>query len=513
METTTISNNKRIAKNTIMLYTRMLLIMAVTLYTSRVVLKALGVEDFGIYNVVAGVVSLLGFLNTSLSNASSRFFNFSIAEGNVDKRRKTFCSIFWVQCMFVIFILAFAETVGLWLVQSKLVIPEDRYNAALWAYQGAIVITITSFMSTPYNSLIIAHERMSVFAIISIVESILKLLVANVISILAFDKLLSYAILLVLIQLFVWGMYYGYSKYNFIELKGNFVLDKESIRKIVSFSCWTMGGNIAVISCTQGLNVLLNIFFGPVVNAARAIAMQVQNAINHFFTSFQTAINPQIIQSYASGNIKIMHALIINSAKYSFYLSLLIVLPIFFQTKEILQIWLGIVPDYTVYFVRIMILVGLNYAIGNSIITAIRATGNIRRFELIVSVILLSILPICYLFLKVFHLSAKDIFLVYCLIECVAQFVRVYVIFPQIKLPIRYYYTKVLFPILKVCIFVWIMPYILLCNLNGTLILNLIIMIGGCTISSLVCIYLLGLNKKERHLLYNRLKQYVSKVK
>ena len=509
----TSSNNKRIAKNTAMLYIRMLLIMAVTLYTSRVVLKALGVEDFGIYNVVAGVVSLLGFLNTSLSNASSRFFNFSIAEGNIGKRRKTFCSILAVQCIFVIFILVFAETIGLWLVQNKLVIPENRYDVALWAYQGSIVITVISFLSTPYNSLIIAHERMSVFAIISIIESILKLLVAYVISILDFDKLLSYAILLVLIQLFVWILYHGYSKYNFIEMRGAFVLDRESIKKIVGFSFWTMGGNIAVISCTQGLNVLLNMFFGPVVNAARAVAIQVQNAINHFFTSFQTAINPQIIQSYASGNIEIMHTLIINSAKYSFYLSLLIVVPVLFQTKEILQIWLGVVPDYTVYFVRIMIFVGLNYAIGNSIITAVRATGNIRKFELIVSVILLSILPICYLLLKILHLSAEDIFLVYCLIECIAQFVRVYVVFPQIKLPVRCYYTKVLFPILKVCIFVWIIPYILLCNLSGTLIFNLIIMVGGCTISSLICIYLLGLNRSERCLLHNRVKQYILKVK
>lgn len=508
--TDTAANNRRIAKNTLMLYFRMLFVMGVALYTSRVVLQQLGIEDYGIYSVTAGVVSLLIFVNTSLSNASSRFINFAIAGKSQQKQQQTFCNIIIVQYIFIIIIFIIAETIGLWFVQTQLVIPENRLNAALWAYQGAIIMTIFSFLNTPYNALIIAHEKMSVFAYISIVETMAKLAIAYIISLTHSDKLIVYSILLAINQLIIFLIYYFYSKRQFTELNYKFKIDKNGIKKIISFSSWTMGGNIAVICCTQGLNILLNLFFGPIINAARGIASQVQSVINQFFTSFQTAINPQITQTYAANNLTEMHNLIIKSAKYSFYLSMFICLPILMQTEEILHIWLGTVPNDTAQFVRIMIFVGLNYAIGNSTITAIRATGDIRKFELIVSTTLIAILPICYLLLKLFSLSAKEVFIVYCIIECIAQFIRVYITFPKINLPIKYYYTHILFPIAKVCAIVWIIPVISLRYLHYSIYINLLLVICLCTISSIFSIYTLGIGKNEKAFLKSKLRQLIS---
>ena len=453
---------------------------------------------------------MLIFINTSLSNASSRFINFSIAQKNPKQQQQTFCNLIIIQYIFIALIIIIAETIGVWFVKTQLVIPENRLHAALYAYQGAVFMTVISFLNTPYNALIIAHEKMSVFAYISIAEAITKLAIAYIISFTAHDKLITYSILLALNQLIILIVYYFYSKKNFLELKYKFTFDKTGIKNIISFSFWTMGGNVAVICCTQGLNILLNLFFGPIANAARGIATQVQGVINQFFTSFQTAINPQITQSYASNNLNTMHSLIINSAKYSFFLSLIICLPILMQTNEILYIWLGSVPEDTSSFIRIMIIVGLNYALGNSTITAIRATGNIRKFELTVSSILISILPICYILLKLFNLSAIDVFIVYCIIECLAQFIRVYITFPKINLPIRYYYTKILYPIAKVCIIACILPSIILRYIDYNIYINLLIMVCICTLSSTLSIYFFGIGNKERMLIKHKIKQFIS---
>ncbi len=509
--TDTAANNRRIAKNTLILYIRMLLVIGITLFTSRVIIQQLGVIDYGVYSVTTGVIGLLAFITISLSNASSRFLNFTIAEHNAKDLQNTFCSILLVQCFFIIIILILAETTGLWLVQNKLVIPEERQYAALWAYQSAILISLISLLSIPYNALIIAYERMSVFAYISIIEATTKLTIAYIISIGGFDKLIFYSVLLILNQLLIFLIYYFYCRNKFPNIKFKFSFDKNLTQRILSFSFWAMGGNIALICCSQGLNILLNIFFGPIVNTAKGIATQIQNGITQFFSSFQTSINPQITQNYASDNLATMHNLIINGAKYSFFLSLFICMPLLFQTKEILQIWLGIVPEYTVEFARIIIFICFNYAIGGPIITAIRATGNIRKFELTVSTTLLAILPICYISLKLFDITPIDVFLIYCTIEYIAQFIRVYLTFPQINLPIKCYYTKILYPIIKVSSIVWILPYFALSFLGNNILANLAIMVSICTISSIISIYTIGMNNQERIFIKSKIKRLLYK--
>ena len=506
------ANKKRIAKNTLMLYIRMLFTIAVTFYTSRVILQTLGIEDYGIYNVVAGVIALLGFITNSLGNAHSRFINIAIAEADEEKQKETFCSIMTVQYIMAIIILITAETAGLWFVENKLVIPEGRQEAAMWAYQGAVLTSVLAFVTTPYNALIIAHEKISIYAYVTMAEAAAKLAVAYLIGFSGHDKLPLYAILLTCVQLSATATYFTYCKRKFIELKYKFRLRKNGIRHIVSFSSWAMIGNIALACCTQGFNILLNLFFGPVANAAKGIATQVEHGMRQFFTSFQTATNPQIIQSYASGNMPSMHSLILHSAKYSFYLSMFVFLPIMFCAEEILQLWLVNVPENTAAFVRITIIAALNYAIGNSTITAIRATGNIRNFELTVSLTLLAALPICYLLLKFMHLSAAEALIVYCAIECIAQFIRVHITFPRINLPVKYYYTKVLFPIIKVCLFACILPFAISKMLpsNAHSLLGVVIVFFACGISTIISAYAFGLTKNERNFILSKLKNLAS---
>ena len=500
----TIENDKRIAKNTVMLYIRMLLIMAVTLYTSRVVLEVLGVEDFGIYNVVGGVVTMLGFINNSLSGATSRFITFELGRGNEGDLKKVFRCAVSVHYLLALLILFLGETIGLWFVLEKMVIPSERMTAALWVYQCSIVTIIVSVISAPYNALIIAHERMSAFAYISIVEAIAKLLIVFLLMQIHYDKLIIYALLLVVIQISIRFLYTIYCNRYFPESSVRYLWDKNLSRKIFAYAGWTMNGNLAVVGYTQGLNILLNLFFGPTVNAARGIAVQVQTAVRQFFISFQMAVRPQIIKSYASGNWEYMHKLVIESSKYSFYLMLLVTTPVFVNTEYLLDLWLRIVPEHTVAFTRLMLLVCMNYALSNPTMIAIHATGNLKRFQIIEGSLLLTVVPISYVLLKYMHISAESVFVVYLVIETVTQFVRVLIVYPQIKLAPQKYLIYVLYPIIKV-----ITPLLLVCYFMSTRMLftffDFIINCLLCLVFCLIFIFFFGLSSLERESLRNKI--------
>ena len=435
-----------------MLYIRMLLIMAVTLYTSRVVLEVLGVEDFGIYNVVGGVVTMLGFINSSLSGATSRFITFELGRGNDGNLKKVFRCAVSVHYLLAIVILFLGETIGLWFVLEKMVIPPERMTAALWVYQCSIVTIIVSIISAPYNALIIAHERMSAFAYISIIEAVSKLLIVFLLKGIPYDKLIVYAILLVVLQISIRFLYTIYCNRHFSESSARYLWDKDLSKKIFAYAGWTMNGNLAIVGYTQGLNILLNLFFGPTVNAARGIAVQIQNAVQLFFVNFQMAVRPQIIKSYASGDLDYMHKLIVNSSKYSFYLMLLISVPILVNTKYILHLWLGVVPAHTVSFTRLMLLVCMNYALSNSTLTAIHATGDLKKFQIIEGTMLLTVVPVAYIFLKYTDMPAEGVFVVYWCIEILTQFVRIWIVYPRIKLKKNVYFVDILYPILKVSV-------------------------------------------------------------
>ena len=319
MAVTHTENNKRIAKNTAMLYVRMFFIMAITFYTSRVVLQVLGVEDYGIYNVVGGVAAMFGFINGSLSGASSRFITFSLGKGDEKELCRVFNCVVTIHYLIAVMILIIAETFGLWFVMTQLVIPPERMEAALWVYQSAMLSMVIMLTSTPFNALIIAHERMSVFAYISVFEVIAQLGIVLLLFTLPFDKLEAYAVLIVMVQITVRVIYIGYCRHNFFESHYRLQWDKKYLREIFSYAGWTLSGNLAVVCYTQGVNVLLNLFFGPVVNAARGIAVQVQAGLMRFFSNFQTAVTPQITKSYAVNDLVYMHKLVLSSSRYSFY--------------------------------------------------------------------------------------------------------------------------------------------------------------------------------------------------
>lgn len=441
---------------------------------------------------------MFGFLNTSLSGACSRFITYALGTGDARELRNTFSTMMTIFYLLVLLIFILAETVGLWFVMEKLVIPPDRHTAALWVYQCSVISALIMLVSTPYNALLIAHERMSAFAYVSVYEVIAKLAIVFLIQVIPFDRLITYALLVVLVQLSVRLIYTSYSRRHFDESDYRLHFDVPRLKEVLQYAIWTINGNLAVIGFTQGLNILLNLYFGPVVNAAQGIAMQVQSATRQFFSSFQTAVNPQIVKTYAQGDLMSMHRLVLSSARFSFYLMLLVSLPILFQTEYILSLWLGKVPDHTINFVRVIILVTMNYTIANPVLMAVHATGKIRRFQMIEGTMLLSVVPVAWLLLKFADISAEQVFLVYFFIEVVTQIVRVYIVFPMINLPIRAYFTKILWPIAKVSAVVWILPYALLRISHQESFTQFVLLVLACLFSTLISSFLLGMNQSER---------------
>lgn len=497
------TGNKRLAKNTIVLYLRMLFTMILQLYTSRLVLKALGVEDYGIYNVVGGVIAMLNFINMSLSNANSRFIAVEIGSGNQNSLKKLFSCIMSIHWLFALIIIIFAETIGLWFVLTQLVIPDDRMIAAIWVYQSAVLSSIITIISSPYNGLIIAHEKMTAFAFISIFDAVSKFGIAILLFYSPIDRLILYAILHVLIQLIIRLFYAFYCKRRFEESKYKFTWDKQISSHILSFAGWTLTGNIAVMGYTQGLNILLNIFFGAIVNAARGISVQVQAAARLFFSGFQTAINPQIHKSYSQNNLTRMHTLIFLSSRFSYFLMLVVTIPLCLHTHYILELWLGEIPEYSVPFVQIMLIVGLINTLQNPTMTALHATGNIKKVQIIESSLLLSVVPIAYIFLKFFNISPEMVFIVYMIIEIITQFVRVYYIYPMIGLKIRDYVTKVIWPICFVSTLAVSVSFILSELLIVSNFLMLLVSVLLYTIVTILIVFLFGLQKAERAFVVN----------
>lgn len=501
------ANNKRIAKNTIFLYIRMALLLMVSLYTSRVVLDVLGVEDYGIYNVVGGVVTMLSFISSSLSGATSRFITFEIGRGDAGKIETVFRCSLTIYRIFAIIILLLAETIGLWFVCNELVIPQDRMTAALWVYQCSIIMFIVSIISIPYNAIIIANERMNAFAYISIYEAAVRLLIVFIIPYASVDRLVLYALLLLLIQLSTRFIYILYSQKNFSETKNTKWLWKGDFsRELLSYAGWTMNGNLAVVGYTQGISILLNVFFGPVVNAARGIAVQVQSAVNQLLGGFTTAIRPQIVKSYAKGDLSYMHSLLLRGTKFSFFLTLILIVPIFINVEYILQLWLKEVPEYTTIFTRLILLSSLSIALSQPTTMAVHATGKIKKFQLVEGTLLLTIVPISYVGLKWFEMSPYEVFVVYLVVEFFTQFIRVGIVYPMIELPYKRYLTNILRPIFFTLLLVVPIGYLLYSCLYSTTFASLFLNMILCVCIIGLSIFVLGLSVDERRFVISKIK-------
>lgn len=387
------SNFSRIAKNTIALYFRQILIMLVSLYTVRVVLATLGTEDYGIYNVVAGVVVLFSFVNNAMATSVQRYLNFYLGKDDTEKTQEVYSKSLVFHGIICLIFIVLAETVGLWFVNQKLNIPDTRKTAAFWCYQAAVITTLANIMRVPYNAVIIAYERMTFFAGLSIVEAVLKLLVVFLLVISPFDKLIFYSFLLTAVAFVILACYKIYCNKKFEVAHYRKSTNKSLGKELVSFSGWSLFGAVANVANSQGTNIVLNIFTNVTVNAAMGIANQVNSAVYSFVSNFQTAFNPQLVKSYAAGEKDEFLLLINRAAKFSFYLLWLIVLPVFVNCNFLLSLWLKEVPNYAVGFVRLILIFSLIESLNGSLWVSIQATGKIKFYQIIIGTINLLNLP------------------------------------------------------------------------------------------------------------------------
>jgi O-antigen/teichoic acid export membrane protein len=483
----------------------MLLTMGISLFTSRVVLNTLGIEDFGIYNVVGGVIIMFSFINNAMASSTQRFLTFEIGKGDFVRLKSVFNTGFQIHLLIALAIVVLAETIGLWFLNTQLNIPPDRVNAAFWVYQFSILSSVIMILNVPYNALIIAHERMNIFAYISILDVVLKLGIVYLLLITKVDRLIFYAALILATTIIVRIIYHFYCKKHFAETKLTKSFDKLLFKEMFSFAGWNLFGNLAGVTFTQGLNILLNIFFSPVVNAARGVAVQVQSAVSGFVTNFQTALNPQITKAYATNDFNFLYNLIYKSSKYSFFLLLILTIPIFLRTDQILTLWLKNVPDHTVNFVRIMLMISLVDSIASPLMTAAGATGKIKLYQGVIGTILLLILPISYLALK-WGAIPEAVFVVHLTIAIIAQIVRLIIIKPMIKLPYRIYFKNVVLPIILIS-GLTILPLFLINTLFEIGIWNLIWITLFSVFYTSFVIFFFGLKQSERLFFINSIKQ------
>lgn len=503
-----VGRSKRIAKNTMILYVQMLLGMLVGLYTSRVILNVLGVEDFGIYNVVGGVVVMFSVLNNSMSSSTSRYLTFELGKGNLKQLKKVFGSSLFIHLGMGLIVVLIAEIVGLWFLQNKMQIPITRMGAAVWVFHTTVFSLFLTIICVPYRATLIAHERFLILALISISELLFRLGAVFLLLVLNYDKLIVYAFLTCIIQVLLSLGYIFYCRKFFKETKGELRISKRLSKEMFSFAGWSLFGDSAVMLMTQGVNVLLNLFFGATVNAARGVAVQVQGMVGRFISSFQTAVNPQLTKSYAEGDLDYMHRLIFTSSKYSFCLFFLLGLPVFLDTNFILVLWLKIVPEHTINFIRLLLVISLVDCLANPLIVAAKATGRIRRYQTILGTILLFIVPISYLFLSL-GFSAEYVFVVHLFIVVIGQVVRVLLIRPMISLSIKEYFIKVIFRSSIVFLLAPIIPVLFIYNMDESFLRFALISFTSLVSVSFVLLSV-GMDKIERDLV---LKNIIARFK
>jgi len=491
-----VSDNKRIAKNTILLYLRLLFSMAVSLYTSRVILNTLGIIDYGIYNVVGGIVSMFIFLNSAMVTSTQRYLTFELGKGNMQRLKEVFSSSIYIHVAISLAVVLLTETIGMWFFYEKMVIPSERMTAAMWVFQLSILNMVISIMSAPYTSAIVAHEHMGAFAVISIAEVLLKLLIVYLLVIGNVDKLILFAILCASVQLLIRFLYTYYCHRYFTETRHVYKPDKLLIKEMGSFAGWNIWGNLAAMLYGTGLNMLLNVFFGPVVNAARGVAVQVETAVANFSANFLMAVNPQITKLYAQGNLKEMHTLLFRASKFTCFLLFALSLPILLETETILSLWLKVVPDYTVPFLRLLLFIVIIDSVSRPLMTSAAATGNVKVYQSVIGGILLTIVPIAYIVLR-YGGSPVSVYVVHLSVAVVAFITRLLIIRPMIHLSISEYVRKVILKCTLVCCVSFVLSFTFKTVIPSGVLWSLLtcmfsfIMVLGTT-------YVLGLTRSER---------------
>lgn len=481
--------------------------MLVALYTSRVILNALGEDDYGIYGVVGGIVVFFNIIQGSLNAAISRFITFELGKGDSDRLSRVFSTSVNIQVLMSVVFLVFAEVIGVWFLEYKMNIPEGRMYAAHWVLQCSILSFVVGLLSVPYNATIIAHEHMGAFAYLSILSTFLNLGVALIINYVPFDKLIFYAFSIVGINVLMRIIYGIYCKIHFQEATWHFVKDKALVKEMAGFAGWNFLGASSGVLLSQGVNILMNIFFGVAVNAARSIASQVDNAVNMLVNNFTIALNPQITKSYASGDLSYMHDLVCKGAKYSFFIMLIPSLPILLETPQILELWLKQVPNFTIVFVRLTILISLVSVLSQTLITSMLATGRIKKYQIIISSLSYSIFIFAYLAYRL-GLPPYASYIIQLIVFVIELGARLLLLRGMISLSIREYAISVFLKIMVVVIVASIIPVLVMLSMHESL-LRLFFICILSVVSVLLTIYGLGLSSGERKWLNGKVVSFV----
>ena len=506
METT--SSKRRLVKNTSVLYARTLITMVISLFTSRVILQNLGVEDYGIYTVVGGFVSMFAIISSTLTGTTQRYLTYEIGKKENSDPQRVFGISMNIHILLSIIIVLLLETFGLWFLNNKLNISPDRLSTANWVYQFSIISFVINVISTPYNAVIIAHERMKAFAYISLFEVVLKLIIVYMLVITPWDRLCVYSFLLLVVSLIIRVIYGVYCGRHFAESKYKYYKGKDLYKEIFTFASMNFIGASADILCNQGVDVILNLFVGVTANAARGIANSVQGAVSKFVSDFTTAIKPQIMKEYAAGNISTSLDLCYMGSRFSFFLMLFFSLPICINAPYILYIWLGMEPEYTADFLKLTLLISSIMVLSYNVTTIILANGNLKSFTLWIGLVRISMLPIIYVALK-FGAAPQIAYLIIVLFEFLALIVRLLVTQRLLNRNILIDYIRYVFlPLLLVTAISAPSSFYISSffddGFKGFVIETII-----CLVITSLSIFFIGFKKEERTFVYKKIKAII----
>lgn len=505
------SSNSQIAKNTVMLYFRMAVTMLVQLYTSRLVLMALGFSDYGLYNVVGGIVILFGFMDGAMRGTTQRYITYELGKGNFESLRSVFSSSVQLHVLIAVLVIILSELVGSWLIYNEMQIPEGRLIDVLYVFQISILASVTNIIFVPYNAAIVAHERMSIFAYVSIAEVLVRLLLVYLLLLLDSNRLIAYAVMVFVSQLAFKLFYFFYCRKHFKETIYTHRINKKQLKEMCAFSGWNLWGNVAVALNTQGLNILLNMYFGPVVNAARGIAVQVQTNMYQFSGNFQTAVIPELTKSYAAGEHSKTLSLMYRASRFSFYLLYLVTLPVLLETDAILNLWLKDVPDNSVLFVRILLICQLIFAMEGPLSTVAYATGDIKKLNIVCGLIVLFALPVSWMILKM-GAPAYSVFLIVLVLELVSFIARLQIVSESVNFSMSGYFVDVILKSSAVAISSLAFAGTLYYYLPSNDILTVLIVCSAAMASVAMTALYLGMSTSEREFVYNIVKSHIRKI-
>lgn len=504
----TASNNKRIAKNTLLLYFRMLLTMAISLYTSRVVLEILGETNFGIYNVVGGFVSMFAMISGAMTTATQRFLSFEIGKQGGDVK-SMFSTAVMIHLLLAAIILLLGETIGVWFLNTYMNFPPDRYVAANWVFQFSLMTFIVNIISVPYNAAIVAYEHMKAFAYVSIIEVVLKLIIVYLLLVSPIDQLIFYAALLTAMAILIRIIYGVYCNRHFTECRSNWGWNRKHGKNMMSFVSWNLIGSVAGVAKEQGINVLLNVFFGATINAARAVAYQVLHAMSGFVNNFQLAMNPQIVKSFAANEREDMFKLVFRGSRLSFLMIMTMAIPVIIEAPFVLDVWLKEVPAYTVIFLRLVLLTSMVDSLSGTLIASMHASGKIRDYQIVVGGISLLTLPISYLILKMGYPPYSAMFVgLFMAIAC--HFARLLLLKKSIGLPVASFVRQVTLRVFTISILAFVPPFILYHYMSANW-LSFILTVLISFLSSALFAYSLGLNREEKKFITDKIRKIIGK--